>query len=83
MINRLAVAGPNSRFELAEAHPAGFWPGFWHGLIAPIAFIVGLFQPGVRMYEVKNTGWTYDLGFLLGVLVALGGGSSQTGVCTY
>jgi hypothetical protein len=45
------------------------------------AFIVGLFQPGVRMYEVKNTGWRYDLGFLLGVLVMLGGGGSQTRVC--
>lgn len=33
-------------------------------MIAPIAFIVSLFQPSVRMYEMKNTGWKYDLGFL-------------------
>jgi len=83
MINRLAVAGPNSRFEIAEATPAGFWAGLWHGVIAPIAFIVSLFQPGVRMYEVKNSGWKYELGFLLGVLIVLGGGQSQTGVCSY
>lgn len=83
MINRLAVAGPSSRYELADAQPAGFWAGFWHGIIAPITFIVGLFQPGVRMYEMKNTGWQYDLGFLLGMLAVLGGGGSRAGVCTY
>ena len=83
MINRLAVAGPNSRFELADAKPAGFWAGFWHGIIAPITFIVCLFQPGVRMYEVKNSGWPYDLGFLLAVAAVFGEGGSRVGVCTY
>ena len=83
MINKLAVAGPNSRYELAGARLAGFWAGFWHGIVAPITFIVGLFQPGVRMYEVKNTGWQYDLGFLLGVTAMLGGGGARAGVCTY
>lgn len=83
MVNRLAVAGPNSRFEVADATPAGFWAGFWHGVIAPIAFIVSLFQPGVRMYETKNTGWKYDLGFLFGVMVVLGSGGARSGVCTY
>jgi hypothetical protein len=83
MTNKFAVAGPDSRFELADATPAGFWAGFWHGIIAPIAFIIGLFQPGVRMYEVKNTGWKYDLGFLLGVLLMIGGGGAESGACTY
>lgn len=83
MINRLAVAGPNSRFEVADAAPAGFWAGLWHGVIAPIAFIVSLFQPGVRMYEIRNTGWHYDVGFLLGIIVVLGGSGSQTGACYY
>jgi hypothetical protein len=83
MVNRLAVAGPNSRFELADATPAGFWAGLWHGIIAPIALIIGLFQPGVRVYEVRNNGWKYDLGFLLGVVIVLGGGSAQTGSMTY
>jgi hypothetical protein len=82
-VNILAVAGPDSRYELADAQRAGFWAGFWHGIIAPITFIVGLFQPGVRMYEVRNAGWRYDLGFLLGILVMLGGGGSQTRVCYY
>jgi hypothetical protein len=41
MINRLSVAGPYSGFGLAGANPAESWPGFWHGVIAPITFIVG------------------------------------------
>jgi hypothetical protein len=83
MMNRLAVAGPNSRYALKDVQPAGFLAGVWHGIIAPITFIVGLFKPGVRMYEVRNAGWRYDLGFLLGLVAILGGGGSQTRVCDY
>ena len=80
MTNRFAVGGPASRFAPSDAMPAGFWAGLWHGLIAPITFVVGLFNPGVLMYERRNSGWRYDLGFLLGACAALGTGESQTGV---
>ena len=73
MTNSLAVAGPNSKWQQPGASPAGFWAGFWHGIIAPITFIVGLFYPNVRMYEKNNRGPLYDLGFLIGV----GGFSSR------
>ena len=77
MANALKVAGPNSRYRLAGAIPAGFWAGFWHGIICPITFIVGLFNPGVRMYETSNRGALYDLGFLIGAAGTLGGSGSQ------
>jgi hypothetical protein len=73
MANKLAVGGPNSVFQLPDAQPAGFWAGFWHGLIAPFTFIVSLFNPGVRMYETNNNGGWYDFGFVLGVSSSLGG----------
>lgn len=73
MVNKLAVAGPNSQFKLPDAKSAGFWAGYWHGMIAPITFIIGLFDPGVRIYETNNSKW-YDLGFILGASSALGGG---------
>ena len=38
MANILAVAGANSRYEMVDAQPAGFWAGFWHGIISPITF---------------------------------------------
>ena len=74
MTNRLAVAGPNSRYQLPGAEPAGFWAGYWHGMIAPIAFLVSLFNPGVRIYETNNNGVWYDLGFIAGASTSLGGG---------
>ena len=68
MANILAVAGPNSKYKLTDAKPAGFWAGLWHGLIAPITFIVSLFTPKVRIYETNNKGLWYDFGFLIGLV---------------
>ena len=72
MANALAVAGPNSRFQAQGAKPAGFWAGLWHGAIYPITFIIGLFLPGVRMHEAKDSGTWYNLGFLIGVFAIYG-----------
>jgi hypothetical protein len=48
--------------------PAGFFWGIWHGWMAPISLIVGLFNKAIRVYEPANTGWWYDLGFYLAVV---------------
>jgi hypothetical protein len=71
-MNILSVAGPGSKYQRPRAEPAGFWAGLWHGLISPITFIVSLFSPNVRIYEVRNDGRWYDFGFVLGA-GALGG----------
>ena len=76
MSNVLAVAGPGSRFQVPGAGPAGFWAGFWHGIISPITFLVSLFTPNVRIYETNNRGRWYDFGFIIGVSGAFGGGST-------
>lgn len=76
MANILAVAGPNSKYQSPGAKPAGFWAGLWHGLIAPITFIVSLFAPNVRIYETNNRGRLYDFGFIIGISCSFGGGSS-------
>jgi len=67
MANILAVAGPNSRYKLPGAKPAGFLAGFWHGMIAPIVFIISLFNSKVRIYETNNKGLWYDFGFFIGI----------------
>ena len=74
MVNKLAVAGPDSQFKQPEAKPAGFWAGYWHGMICPITFIVSLFKPGVRIYETHNNGKWYDFGFVMGASMAFSGG---------
>ncbi len=76
MTNALAVAGPNSKYSVPGADPAGFWAGLWHGMISPIVFVVSLFVDGVRVYEINNKGLWYDFGFLLGASAAFGGGGS-------
>jgi hypothetical protein len=76
----LAVAacapGPNrlARTPGAEGKIAGFWLGVWHGLIAPITFIVSLFSDKVGIYDVHNSGSWYNFGFVLGAGLFLSGG---------
>lgn len=70
------AAGPN---DLAgspdrEGKVAGFWLGLWHGVIAPVTFIISLFTRKVHLYEVHNSGGWYNFGFLLGMIIILGGG---------
>jgi hypothetical protein len=53
----------------------GFWMGLWHGICAPIAFIISLFKD-IRIYAFPNGGGWYDLGFLIGISIWGGGGAS-------
>ena len=78
MANILAVAGTNSKYKQPGASPAGFWAGVWHGLIAPIVFIVSLFNPSVGIYEINNNGRWYDFGFLIGISGSIGGGGASS-----
>jgi len=68
--------GPNPLMDPARADPrsAGFLLGLWHGAILWVTFVVSLFNSNVSIYEVHNTGWPYNLGYLLGAAGALGGG---------
>lgn len=53
--------------------PAGFFAGVWHGWIAPVTLVLGLFDEDVRIYELNNTGWWYDFGFYVAVIGGFGG----------
>ena len=68
--------GPNNLEKTpdSEGKVAGFWMGLWHGLIAPITFIISLFSKSVRFYEVHNSGGWYNFGFVLGAGLFLKGG---------
>ena len=56
-----------------KADPAGFFWGIWHGWIAPISLIGGLFNHNLHVYEPINTGWWYDLGFYIAIISGFGG----------
>jgi hypothetical protein len=70
------AAGANGQLGTPDAQGtiAGFWLGLWHGMIAPISFIISLFTREVRVYEVHNVGRLYDFGFIFGLMISLGGG---------
>jgi hypothetical protein len=70
------AAGPNEMTNSPdeEGKVAGFWQGLWHGIIAPITFIISLFSDKVNVYEVHNNGGWYTFGFLLGLGILTGGG---------
>ncbi len=55
------------------AKPAGFLWGIWHGWIAPVSLILGLFRKGIRVYETVNAGWWYDFGFYIAIISGFGG----------
>ena len=63
--------------ERFVAQEAGFWMGLWHGLIVIITFIISLFSDTVRIYESHNNGGFYDLGYVIGLMIALGGSCRQ------
>ncbi|UCB46797.1 MAG: hypothetical protein JSV25_05090 [Spirochaetota bacterium] len=74
----IGCAPGNDRWDPAKEEPgietenrAGFWAGLWHGFIIVITFIVSLFTDEVGIYEVNNKGWSYNLGYLIGICIAM------------
>jgi hypothetical protein len=44
-------------------------------MISFITLIISFFNSNVNIYAVHNTGWPYNIGFILGVMLAYGGGA--------
>ena len=57
--------------------PYGFLGGLWHGIIAPISFVLSLFFDDIAMYAVNNTGGWYDFGFVLGAGILFGSSKAK------
>ena len=73
-----SAPSPNSMAGTPDetGNVAGFWTGLWHGIIAPITFLVSLFNDNVGMYAIHNNGGWYNAGFLFGLAAVWGGGGS-------
>ncbi len=57
----------------SQENPAGFLWGIWHGWVAPLSLVLALFREDIRLYEVANSGWWYDVGFYAAVIAGFGG----------
>ncbi|MBZ0180343.1 MAG: hypothetical protein K8F36_13720 [Melioribacteraceae bacterium] len=53
--------------------PSGLFSGIWHGWIAPVTLIWGIFDNAIRIYEPINTGWWYDFGYYIAIIGGFGG----------
>lgn len=67
----LSACAPGSG-KYREEHRANLFTGIYHGWIAPITLIWGFFDSDIRIYEVNNTGWGYDIGFYIAILGGFG-----------
>jgi signal transduction histidine kinase len=68
MANSFAIPGPESKYKLQNAKPAGLIAGVWHAIIAPITVIVSVFNNDVSVYETNNHKYRYNLGFVVGIV---------------
>lgn len=48
----------------------GFFGGIWHGFVALPSILIGLFT-SIRIYNFPNSGYWYDVGFVLGFIFSL------------
>lgn len=71
-----AGVNPEVGVSPSDGTVAGFWLGLWHGIIAPVTFVISLFNDSVNLYEVHNNGNWYDFGFVLGAGILFGGGAA-------
>jgi hypothetical protein len=51
------------------ASPNGFLMGLFHGFIFPVAWFLSLVMHDVSVYAVPNTGFGYNFGYFLGIVV--------------
>lgn len=56
----------------------GFFSGLLHGFLILFSLVGSLFTD-VRIYAFPNSGFWYDLGYLLGASAFLGGGAHSAG----
>jgi len=51
----------------------GLFLGIWHGAISPFTLFLSLFAD-ITIYAPRNSGFFYNVGFMLGIAGVFGGG---------
>jgi len=63
----LSLVGCASAMTGAQSpEAAGFFRGFWHGLIAIYSLVAHIFNPDIVVFQTPNNGGWYSFGFLWG-----------------
>jgi hypothetical protein len=77
LASALLVAGCAHQPAPSVEDAPGFLLGLLHGFVIMFSFIGSLFTD-VRIYAYPNSGGWYDLGFLLGAAMFLGGSGASS-----
>jgi len=64
--------------EPTAYNPPGFFMGLIHGFTILFSFLGSIFFD-IRIYAFPNSGFFYDIGYLLGAGAFLGGGGATAG----
>ncbi len=65
-----------NQYNYNSYEKAGFFSGTWHGMLAPYSLLVRFltffsYTFDIDMYAYDNTGWFYDFGFFVGILLSI------------
>ena len=71
----LTLTGCATQSDVASGDAPGFLLGLFHGFTSMFSLIGSLFTE-YRVYAYPNSGFWYDFGFCLGVILLLGGGGA-------
>ena len=72
------VSGCATQMAVEAEDPPGFFHGLLHGFLILFSFIGSLFTD-YEVYAFPNSGGWYDLGFLFGASIFLGGSGGGAG----
>ena len=67
----LNACAPGYNNATSNFEPAGFWTGVWHG-IGAVGFLLYSLGGHSGIYEIQNTGFGYNAGFVLGLITFVG-----------
>jgi hypothetical protein len=75
VVNEVGMATYNTG---PGVEPAGFLLGLWQGLIIWLSFISSWGNNTIALYSPFNNGVWYNLGYILGLCITLGGGAKAS-----
>ena len=56
----------------------GFWSGLWQGITFPFRLFLKLIWTDMTIYEQFNSTYWYHVGYVIGALAIIGGGSQAS-----
>lgn len=72
MLGMVVLGGCANQSPPGAYDPPGFFLGLFHGFLILFSLIGSIFMD-IRIYAFPNSGFFYDLGYLIGAAIFLGG----------